>query len=165
MTLPKELTTVTPVSKTLAVLLFIILPICAFFLGENYQQMIDMNSSQHSLFVPNRQILTPTPSTSPLGVTTITLKDNNKTVTVHVGDRVILQLGNVWIWDISMTSNDVLVGRPTGIYWTQASIPQGQYEAVKKGTVTLSAIGTANCKGLQACPQLAIQFHTQIIVL
>lgn len=46
MPLPKELTTVTKTSRYLALSLFIILPILAFFIGMNYQQMIDMNNKQ-----------------------------------------------------------------------------------------------------------------------
>lgn len=37
MTLPKELTTVTPLSKAVALLLFILLPIISFIFGMNYQ--------------------------------------------------------------------------------------------------------------------------------
>lgn len=40
MQLPKELTTVTPLSKAVALLMFISLPIIAFFFGMRYQIMI-----------------------------------------------------------------------------------------------------------------------------
>jgi len=39
--LPKSWTTVTRLSKTIALALFILLPILAFFLGTYYQQEID----------------------------------------------------------------------------------------------------------------------------
>lgn len=39
MQLPKELVTVTPLSKMLALILFISLPILAFFFGMNYQKV------------------------------------------------------------------------------------------------------------------------------
>lgn len=39
-TLPKELTTITPLSKMLALLLFIALPIIAFLFGMYYQSSI-----------------------------------------------------------------------------------------------------------------------------
>lgn len=41
MPLPKELITVTPLSKAVALLLFILLPILSFLLGMNYQNIIN----------------------------------------------------------------------------------------------------------------------------
>lgn len=46
--LPKWLTTVTPFSKYLAMLLFIILPIAGFYLGMQYQDKITLNKSTTS---------------------------------------------------------------------------------------------------------------------
>ncbi|MBI4130498.1 hypothetical protein HY468_04230 [Candidatus Roizmanbacteria bacterium] len=46
MTLPKSLTTVTTFSKVLAVILFISLPVSAFFLGKSYQRGIDFSTSR-----------------------------------------------------------------------------------------------------------------------
>lgn len=43
MQLPKELTTVTPLSKAIALLFFITLPILAFVFGMNYQKAIENN--------------------------------------------------------------------------------------------------------------------------
>jgi hypothetical protein len=42
MKLSKQYTTVTPLSKTIALILFIALPFIGFFLGMKYQQEIDM---------------------------------------------------------------------------------------------------------------------------
>ena len=45
MTLPKELTTVTPLSKTIALIMFILLPIIGFLFGMQYQSlMIDQTT-------------------------------------------------------------------------------------------------------------------------
>ena len=41
MPLPKELTTVTPLSKAVALLLFILLPILSFLFGMNYQTIVN----------------------------------------------------------------------------------------------------------------------------
>ncbi len=41
MSLPRSFTTVTPLSKALALILFALLPIIAFFFGMSYQQMVD----------------------------------------------------------------------------------------------------------------------------
>lgn len=52
MKIPKELITVTPLSKAVALLLFFSLPIVAFIFGVNYQKMSD-----------NRKlVITPTPT-------------------------------------------------------------------------------------------------------
>jgi len=48
MTLPKSLTTVTSLSKTLALLLFIALPIIGFYLGIHYQKALN----DEALFMP-----------------------------------------------------------------------------------------------------------------
>jgi hypothetical protein len=44
MKLPKELTTVTPLSKTIALIMFTSLPIIAFFFGMNYQKALTEQS-------------------------------------------------------------------------------------------------------------------------
>lgn len=44
--LPKSLTTVTPLSKTIAFLLFILLPFIGFYLGMHYQKVIDTYNPQ-----------------------------------------------------------------------------------------------------------------------
>lgn len=43
MPLPKVFTTVTPLSKTIALILFVTLPIVAFIFGMSYQKMINEN--------------------------------------------------------------------------------------------------------------------------
>lgn len=61
--LPKELTTVTKTSKTLAFAVFITLPFLGFFLGTNYQASLD-SASQTSTTEPilPKRIPTPAPS-------------------------------------------------------------------------------------------------------
>ncbi len=60
MKLPKELTIVTKTSKSLALFLFVSLPVIGFFLGVHYQEMIDMQQylNQQADLVP---LITPTP--------------------------------------------------------------------------------------------------------
>ncbi|HSX09942.1 MAG TPA: hypothetical protein VLF93_07335 [Candidatus Saccharimonadales bacterium] len=65
MKLPKSFTTVTPLSKAIALSMFIIFPIFAFFLGMYYQQSIDTNIPpkvvvEYKMLRPN---ISPTPST------------------------------------------------------------------------------------------------------
>ncbi len=58
--LPTWLTTVTPFSKTLAMILFILLPFLGFYLGMKYQQQVTIPSSTVSE-VQKVPSLTPTP--------------------------------------------------------------------------------------------------------
>jgi len=60
--LPKELTTVTTVSKTVALLMFIVLPICGFFIGMHYQAALDAPSQLIPVHQnPIQPSLSPTP--------------------------------------------------------------------------------------------------------
>jgi hypothetical protein len=59
MKIPKELTTVTPLSKAVALLLFVSLPIVTFVFGMNYQKLINNTGS----------ISVPTPTTEPVACT------------------------------------------------------------------------------------------------
>ena len=52
MHLPKELTTVTPLSKSVALLMFISLPIITFFFGMSYQSAITNQNNIQSLLAP-----------------------------------------------------------------------------------------------------------------
>src|SRR5579862_5921237 len=52
MSLPKYLTTVTPLSKYLTIVLFILLPLIGFFLGIRYNQLIQLNQ-EISKIIPN----------------------------------------------------------------------------------------------------------------
>lgn len=57
MQLPKELTTVTPFSKYLAMVLFVLFPFIGFYLGMNYQQAISSNSLfSHTVVIPSPTI-------------------------------------------------------------------------------------------------------------
>ena len=61
MKLPKELTTVTPLSKYLAMVVFLALPFIGFFMGVRYQEMLDLGKRQQTednLTIPR----TPTPT-------------------------------------------------------------------------------------------------------
>ena len=53
MKIPKELTTVTPLSKAVALCMFIVLPIIAFILGMHYQTMLE--ESRRTLFTCPRE--------------------------------------------------------------------------------------------------------------
>lgn len=66
MKLPKEITTVTPLSKYLAIVVLIALPIVGFFLGMQYQEMVNLAKRQEmesNLSIP--RVPTPTPIAIP----------------------------------------------------------------------------------------------------
>lgn len=60
--LPVSLTTITPFSKYLAMVVFISFPILAFFAGMNYQKMIDQMKYQQT----DLTTLKPTPTPNPI---------------------------------------------------------------------------------------------------
>lgn len=61
--LPKWLTTVTPFSKALAMILFILLPFAGFYLGMKYQQQISVSVSNNNLSQSNA-LPTPMPTST-----------------------------------------------------------------------------------------------------
>lgn len=50
--LPKSLTTITPLSKTIAFILFIVLPFVGFYLGMQYQKTMDEALGQVQYIIP-----------------------------------------------------------------------------------------------------------------
>jgi len=100
-------------------------------------------------------------STDTTGNVVITNADGNKTIEVHKGDRVAVQLGDTQNWSVEFD--------PTGILTRVPNIlvirgEQGVYTATATGTTTLKATGTAICAAGQACPMYAILFQTTIVV-
>ena len=49
--LPKSLTTVTPLSKTIAFILFILMPFIGFYLGMHYQKTLDSLSTFSTTYI------------------------------------------------------------------------------------------------------------------
>ena len=68
MTLPKELTIVTPLSKTLAMVVFVSLPILGFFLGIRYQEMMDLTKRQE---MESNLSITRVPTPTPIAIPTV----------------------------------------------------------------------------------------------
>jgi hypothetical protein len=65
MKLPKELTTVTPVSKFLAIVVFITLPFLGFVYGMKYQELLDFNQVQDVSYSARKVKRLPTPTPDP----------------------------------------------------------------------------------------------------
>jgi hypothetical protein len=64
MKLPRELTKVTPVSKAIAAVAFLTIPIMAFLWGMRFQKFEDINNVPLDRY--NNQIHVPTPYTAPI---------------------------------------------------------------------------------------------------
>ncbi len=99
------------------------------------------------------------PSASPQRVT---LTDNGKTVTMHVGDTFLLALGDQQQWSVQV-ADQTIVARVPNIMVVRGA--QGVYRALKAGTTTLSATGAPQCSAGQACPMYVIGFHVTVQVL
>jgi hypothetical protein len=76
MKLPKSFTTITPFSKMLALAMFIILPVCAFVWGMNYQATVDATKPQPVLIEYKLVHPTPTPIVSQTSNGSISCKTN-----------------------------------------------------------------------------------------
>lgn len=83
MTLPKELTTVTSLSKTLALILFILLPIIAFFLGRTYQKSISESKQLQNEIPSQGPTFAVTPSITPQAL-------NNDSFSMVSSDTVVM---------------------------------------------------------------------------
>ncbi len=100
----------------------------------------------------------PTPSAEP---NTVTTADNGRSITLGVGDRFLLKLGDQYEWSVTV-GDPTIVSRVPNILVVKGA--QGVYMANKAGETTLSATGTVICPPQQACPMLAVGFQLRIIV-
>lgn len=91
----------------------------------------------------------------------VTLQDSGKTITLHVGDTFLLALGDQQQWNVQVADQTVLARVPNIMVVRGA---QGVYKALKVGTTTLTATGTAPCNTGQVCPMYAIGFHVTVQV-
>jgi hypothetical protein len=93
---------------------------------------------------------------------TVTLDDQGKTVRLTVGDRFLLKLGEVFSWEVTVSDPSV-VDRVTNITVVRGA--QGVYEALKTGTVTLTASGTSLCQSsAPPCGTPGMEFSVTLVV-
>ncbi len=94
---------------------------------------------------------------------TVTLDDDGATVTMHVGERFVLSLGDdIYDWNVEVT-NDSVVGRVVNITVVRGA--QGVYEARAAGEITLTATGDPQCRSATpACELPSRVFHIQVVV-
>ena len=105
-------------------------------------------------------------SASPVGspvMATITTADNGATVTVHVGDRVQVALGEQYEWKLDPPDGVVLT-HPLQNYMLVRGT-QAIWLASAPGTSTIRATGTPVCPSGAPCPQFAILFIAMVNVI
>jgi hypothetical protein len=108
MILPKQLTTVTPLSKYLAMVLFITLPFAGFYLGMQFQQRITHGTAEEYISSENGTPTLPTQATN----------NYASPKTTHASDRNrIIEVNNTNTWKTyTNTTHNYSVQYPPG--WT-----------------------------------------------
>jgi hypothetical protein len=102
----------------------------------------------------------PTPQESEMP--TITLADNDKTLTFHVGQHFLLALSESYDWTISI-DNQSVVSRVVNVLAIRGT--QGLFEAHKPGRTILTAVGDPPCRKAQpACAAPSRLFRLNVIV-
>jgi hypothetical protein len=93
---------------------------------------------------------------------TVMLDDQGKTVRLTVGDRFLLKLGEVFSWEVTVSDPSV-VDRVTHVTVVRGA--QGVYQALKAGTVTLTASGTSLCQSsAPPCGTPGMEFSVTLVV-
>ncbi|MDD5110661.1 MAG: hypothetical protein PHI63_05635 [Patescibacteria group bacterium] len=106
--------------------------------------------------------VTPTPESSPTQTKEVTLEDNNTTITLKVGERFLLKLGEIYDWDISIDDQSI-VSRVVNILVVRGA--QGVYIAHTPGKAVLTATGDPKClKSTPRCAIASILFKVNIVV-
>jgi hypothetical protein len=96
------------------------------------------------------------------GPVTITLKDNQQTLALTVGEIFTLDLGAVFTWDVQIGDQQMIARVPDPN--ATDSAPQ-RYRAFAPGQTELRATGDPRCRRAQpACMLPSIVFHLTIIV-
>lgn len=109
----------------------------------------------------------PLPTTAPTSrpasdLRTITLTDDGATVSVAVGEQVLVKLGTDLVWTVQLTDPTVLV-RVRGVALIVGA--QGLYAAEKAGSTLVTAIGDAACRtAVPPCMVPSRLFSVTIVV-
>ncbi|MDD5369538.1 MAG: hypothetical protein PHQ40_10650 [Anaerolineaceae bacterium] len=104
----------------------------------------------------------PDQSTPVGGGLVVTLQDDGATISLHAGQRFLLNLGETYNWSPSI-ADEAIVSRVVGITVIRGA--QGVYEAHMAGKTTLSATGDPLCRSQKpACMLPSIIFRVNIVV-
>ena len=105
-------------------------------------------------------LVSPSPTPGTLG--DVTLADNGKTIHMAVGQSFLLKLGEDYDWSITVSDQNV-INRVKNIAVIRGA--QGVYDALARGTSTLSATGDPLCRtATPACASPSILFSITVIV-
>jgi hypothetical protein len=106
--------------------------------------------------------LPPTGETPSSDHSQVTLADNGASITLHVGQTFLLNLGDQYDWNINVADQTVL-SRVKNIAVIRGA--QGVYQALKAGTTTLMAGGDPPCrKSSPPCMRPSIAFELSVVV-
>ena len=91
---------------------------------------------------------TPAPSSTPVppGTLTLTEADAGRSITVHRGETIVVQLHamQAYIWSVPRSSNQAVVAQRSGTQSTNGDA-SGSFSAVATGTADLSATENPRC--------------------
>jgi hypothetical protein len=97
---------------------------------------------------PSPRTPTPAPSSSPVppGTLTLTEADAGRSVTVHRGEAIVVQLHAMqsYVWSVPRSSNQAVVAQRSGAQSTNGDA-SGSFAAVAVGTADLSATEDPRC--------------------
>jgi hypothetical protein len=106
--------------------------------------------------------LPPTAETPSSDHSQVTLADSGTSITLHVGQTFLLNLGDQYDWNINVADQTVL-SRVKNIAVIRGA--QGVYQALKAGTTTLMAGGDPPCrKSTPPCMRPSIAFELSVVV-
>ena len=115
--------------------------------------------SQATQDSPTAMAATDTPAN---GQKNVTIDDRGKTITMNVGESFLLNLGEIYNWDVSVSDQNVL-SRVKNIAVIRGA--QGVYLAHQPGTITLSATGDPACRQSKpACAMPSLLFTVTVVV-
>jgi len=93
---------------------------------------------------------------------TITLADSGKTIEMNVGDTALLDLGNIYEWNISI-ADETIISRVKNIMVINGA--QGVYQALKTGTTVMSITGDPACRAsTPPCMMPSMMFQVTFVV-
>jgi hypothetical protein len=109
---------------------------------------------------PAFTLIPPTPTFTP--VPPVTLADNGRTITLHVGQRFLLDLGADYNWTVTV-DHPLILSRVVNVLVIRGA--QGLYEAHSPGYATLTATGDPVCHSAQPpCEIPPREFQIHIVV-
>ncbi len=97
----------------------------------------------------------PSPSETAAASLVVTEADNDATLQLSVGQRLMLGLGSSLDWAL-IVANPVMVERVAGVLDTKGA--QGLYVARATDTTVLSAVGSPHCASGSVCPMFRLAF-------